>query len=160
MGVAFNSFLGLIFFPFSSIENSVLLRLEKVTSICRHNLQNQGLLFFLAFGMCFCRFCYSIYEPIYHINHSKQTSRLLQQAYHILDMGTQSLGTYSIGLLSPLLFCKFLNNCETNCRHTAASAKNKKKNEFAVNLVLKNSFVERILTVAGNIIAILHECSI
>ena len=159
MGFVFNSFLGLMFFPFSSIENSVLLRLEKGTSIRRNNLQNQGLLFFLAFGMCFCRFCYSIYEPIYHINHSKQTSGLLQQAYHILDMGTQSLGANSIGLLSPLFFCKFLNNCETNCRHTAASAKNK-KNEFAVNLVLKNLFLELILTVTGNIIAILHQCSI
>ena len=35
-----------------------------------------------------------------------------------------------------LLFCKFLNNCETNCRHTAANEKNK-KTEVAVNLVVK-----------------------
>ena len=61
------------------------------------------------------------------------------QAYHILDTGTQPLG-YSMGSLSPRLPCKFLNNCETNCRHNAASAKIK-KTEFFVNLVLKNSFV-------------------
>ena len=114
----------------------VILRLEKGTSIRDTICNTKGCYLFFAFGMCFCRFCYSIYEPIYHINHSKQTSRLLQQAYHILDMGTQSLGTYSIGLLSPLLFCKFLNNCETNCRHTAANEKIK-KTEVAVNLVVK-----------------------
>ena len=44
---------------------------------------------------------------------------LLQQAYYILDMGTQPSG-YSVGSLSPLLSSKCLNNCETNCRHTAA----------------------------------------
>ena len=36
----------------------------------------------------------------------------------------------SIGSLTSLLFCKFLNNCETDCRHTASA-----KNEFVVNLV-------------------------
>ena len=119
MGVAFNYFLGMILFPISSLENSVLLRLEKRTSIRRHNLQNQGLLPFLAFGMCFCRYCYSIYEPIYQMNHSKKIYGLLQQAYYILDMGSQPSG-YSVGSLPPLLSSKFVNNCETNCRHTAA----------------------------------------
>ena len=80
------------------------------------------------------RYCYSIFEPIYHINHSKQSYGLLQRAYLILHMGTQPLG-YSMGSLSSLLFCKFLNNYERNCRHTA-SAKNK-KTEFVVTLVLK-----------------------
>ena len=127
VGVAFNSFFCMILFPFSSLENSVLLRLERVV------------IFFLVFGMCFSRYCYSIYESIYRINHSKQSYGLLGQAYHILDMGTQPLG-YSMGSVLPLLFCKFLNNCETDCRHTAASAKNK-KTEFVVNLVSNNSFV-------------------
>ena len=121
MGVIFNFFLGKILFAFSSLENSVLLRLKKGNSIRRHNLQNQGLLsFFIVFAMCFCRYCYGIYEPIYHN----------QQPYHILDMGTQPLGS-SIASLSLLLICKFLNNCKTNCRQTA-SAKNKKN----LNLLL------------------------
>ena len=90
--------------------------------------------------MCFCGYCYSIYEPIYHNkSQQKQPYGLLQQAYHILVMGTQPLG-YSMGSVSPLLFCKFLHNCETNCRHTAPNAKNT-KTEFVVNLVSNNSFV-------------------
>ena len=68
--------------------------------------------------MCFCRYCCSKYEPIYHINHSKQPCGLLQQVYHILDMGMQPLRS-SMGFLSPLLICKFLNNCEIHCRYTA-----------------------------------------
>ena len=96
------------FFALSSLKNLVLLGLEKGTSIPRPNLQNQGLLSFLVFSMSFCRYCYSIYEPISHINQSKQPC-VLQQAYHILDMQTKPSGS-SMGSLSPLLFCKFLNN--------------------------------------------------
>ena len=55
---------------------------------------------------------------MYHINHSKQFYGLLQQAY-------QPIGC-SMGFLSPLLLCKFLNNWEKNFRHNAASAEKKK----------------------------------
>ena len=114
----------------------VILRLEKGTSIRDTICNTKGCYLFFAFSMCFRRCCYSIYKPIDNINHRKQPYGLLRQAYHILDIGNRTLG-YSMGSLSPLLFCKFLNNCETNCRHTAASSKNK-KTEFAVNLVVKN----------------------
>lgn len=72
-------------------------------------------------------------------------------------MGTHSSGG-SIGSLSPLLFSKFLSNCETNCGHTAGTKI--KKAEFVVSLVLKNSFVCLLLTGKANTIALLNKSSI
>ena len=88
MGVVFSSFLGMMLFPFRSLENSVLLTLEKkglpfVETIYKTN----SCYLFLAFGMCFCGYCYSMYGPIYYINHSKVLYGLLQQTCWILRRG-------------------------------------------------------------------------